>query len=64
MSKKRLTLAVTVSVPKWMTKAHAAREVRTLINDQCGYLSAGPNGEPFDYPDFRAVAVKPAKKEG
>lgn len=63
MSKKRIALAVTVSAPDWMTKAQASREVRTLINEQCNWMSAGPYGEQVDEGTVRAVAVKPMKKD-
>lgn len=64
MTRKRITFAVTATVPEWMTKPQAAREVRTLINEQCNWLSAGPLGEQVDETTVRAVAVKPMKKEG
>lgn len=38
MKRKRVTMAVTVSVPRWMTTAQARREVRTLINHQSNWL--------------------------
>lgn len=54
---KRITMAVTVSVPRWMSSSQARREVRSLINHQAGWLSHGP-----DYEDVtvRAVKVGPA----
>lgn len=61
MTRKRITFAVTVSVPDWMTKAQVSREVRSLINEQCNWMSAGPLGEPLDDGDIRAVAVKATK---
>ncbi|SCM79912.1 hypothetical protein KL86PLE_90704 [uncultured Pleomorphomonas sp.] len=64
MTRKRITLAVTVTIPEWMTKRLAGREVRTLINEQCNWLSGGPYGEQVDETTVRAVAVKPMKKEG
>lgn len=46
MAKRRtLTMTVTVTVPAWMTQAQARREVRTIINHQCNWLSHGPNFE-------------------
>lgn len=51
--RKEVTLLVRVTVPADMTKTDAAREVRTLINDQCNW-SAEPG-------DVRARACKPAK---
>ena len=44
-TRKEVLMMVTVSVPAWMTAAQARREVRTLINEQSGYLSHGPNYE-------------------
>lgn len=54
--RKQITMTVTVSVPRWMTAAQARREVRTLINDQCNYMSHGPN---FDDVEVKARAVRP-----
>jgi len=46
MSKRKIVrMVVDVSVPVWMSPRDAQREVRTLINEQCGYLSNGPHGE-------------------
>lgn len=42
-SLKPVSMIVTASVPTWMTAAQARREVRTLINEQCNFLSHGPN---------------------
>lgn len=38
-TRKVIAMAVTVSVPTWMTAAEARREVRTLINNQSNWLS-------------------------
>jgi hypothetical protein len=61
--KKTFDLTVTVSVPAWMTKAEARREVRTLINHQCNYMTgkAGPGPFEFHYlgtDDVRARRVR------
>ncbi len=58
---KLVNLALTVSVPSWMTAAQARREVRTLINDHCNWMSQGPQGEEFDDDAVRAVAVRHRK---
>ncbi len=58
MKMKLVKMHVTVNVPAWMTAAQARREVRTLINEQCGYLGHGPG-----YADatVKAKSVKSAK---
>lgn len=58
-----MTFSISVSVPDWMTKAQAGREVRTLINEQCNWMSAGPYGEEVDETTVHAMAVKPMKRE-
>lgn len=52
--RKALTMSVTVTVPHWMTAAQARREVRSLINDQCGYMIDG--GPQNDYADATVKA--------
>jgi uncharacterized protein YbjT (DUF2867 family) len=37
--KKTHSFTITVTAPAFLTKAEVAREIRTLINDQCHYLS-------------------------
>jgi hypothetical protein len=44
-NKKTVRMIVELVVPKWMTPAQARREVRSLINDMCGYMSSGPDGQ-------------------
>lgn len=44
-ARKEVTMTVTVSVPAWMNRAQAKREVRTLVNDQCNYMDHGPDLE-------------------
>lgn len=53
---KVVTMELAVTVPKWMTVAQARREVRTLINEQCGYLSHGPD---YDDATIRVKSVGP-----
>jgi hypothetical protein len=48
--RKEVSLLVRVTVPASMTKAEAAREVRTLISDQCNYAA--------DYDDVRVKACR------
>lgn len=43
--RKEVEMTVVVSVPTWMTKAQARREVRSLINHQANWMSHGPNYE-------------------
>ena len=47
---KYVYVALTLRVPKWMTKMQAAREVRTLVNEQRNYMSHGA--------DYEEVIVK------
>lgn len=55
---KRVTMLVTVTVPRWMTAAHARREVRTNILHKSDWLNAGPDYQQFD--GIKRVAVRPA----
>lgn len=57
--RKQVTMSVTVSVPSWMTAAQARREVRTLINDQCNFLSSGPMELGWPGVDVKARQVRP-----
>ena len=56
--RKQITMSVTISAPGWMTAAQARRKVRTLINEQWGYMNHGP-----DHADLavRTRAVRPVK---
>lgn len=47
MSRQRQyhSMTVTVSAPSAMSPAQVRREVRSLINEQCNYLSVAPDGE-------------------
>jgi len=56
-TRKRVTMQVTVSVPTWMTAREARREVRTLINEQCNYMSLGQDDQQVDPDTVRAVRV-------
>ena len=60
MAKKRkhIRMAVTVSVPHWMSASQARREVRTLVNDQSSYMSHGPN---YEEPTVKARKVEAAR---
>ena len=51
-TRKKITMLVTVSVPRHMTPAEARREVRSLITDQCNW-SAG-------HDEVKAVRVAPS----
>lgn len=58
MSKKKITMLVTVSVPDWLSAADARREVRTLLNEQCFYGAMHPEGlDSIDEYNFRAARV-------
>lgn len=62
-SRKRVTMTVTVSCPRWLTAAQARKEVRTLINEQCFYGHTGRNSDRQFWDEvgednFRAVSVK------
>ena len=47
--RKTIKMLVEVSVPKWMTAAHARREVRVSIgSDYSGFLECGPDYEEVD----------------
>jgi hypothetical protein len=59
--RKHIKMTVTLSVPHWMTAAWARREVRELVNNQCNYLSSGPDYEEFY---VRASKVAPVKSGG
>lgn len=56
MAKRRKYVAMTVvvSVPQWLSTADARREVRTMINDRCGWRS------DLDERDVKAIAVRAA----
>lgn len=58
-STKTLTLVVKVRVPKFLTSYQARRKVRTLINDQSGFLCHGPNYEEII---TRAISVRAAPR--
>lgn len=57
--RKELTMSVRVSVPAWMTAAQARREVRTLINQQCNYLTSGPMELGWPEVSVKARQVRP-----
>jgi hypothetical protein len=57
--RKTIELTVTLSVPAWLTKAQAAREVRALINDQAFYgTRKRGTWDEIDDSNFRARSVK------
>ena len=56
---KVVTMLVTARVPAFLSAAEARREVRTLINEQSGFLSHGPNYEEVV---TRAVSVRAAPR--
>lgn len=57
--KKTYDLVVTVSVPHWLSRRQAAKEVRALINDQAfwGHREPGTFNE-IDNTNFRARKVR------
>lgn len=56
--KKQITLTVTLSVPSWLTKAQARKEVRSLINEQAFYGSRKPGTwDEIDQFNFRARKI-------
>lgn len=58
-TRKTIELRVTVSVPLWLSRRQAAKEVRALINDQAfyGHYKPGTFDEIGDH-NFRARKVK------
>jgi hypothetical protein len=67
---KRLRMLVEVTCPDWLDPRDARREVRTLINEQAFYgRQASHQPAPARFleigaQNFRAVAVRPAGREG
>lgn len=57
-TRKTIELRVTVSVPLWLSRRQAAKEVRALINDQAfyGHYKPGTLDEIGDH-NFRARKV-------
>lgn len=53
---RRLTIELTVSTSATITSAEIRREVRTLINDQSGYMECDRDGNEIR---IRAVKVRP-----
>jgi hypothetical protein len=56
---KVVTMLVTARVSKFLTPAEGRREVRTLINNQSGFLCYGPD---FEDVVTRAVSVRAAPR--
>lgn len=57
-TRKTIELRVTVSVPLWLSRRQAAKEVRALINDQAFYGHRnGETWEEIDDHNFRARKV-------
>lgn len=58
-TRKTIDLVVTVSVPTWLSRRQAAKEVRSLINEQAfwGHRKPGTFDEIDDH-NFRARKVK------
>jgi hypothetical protein len=54
---KVVAMLVTARVSAFLTPAQARREVRTLINNQSGFLCHGPNYEDVV---TRAISVRAA----
>lgn len=52
--RKKITMLLTVTVPREMSAAQARREVRTLVSEQCNYSA--------DEGDVKAIGCRPAKK--
>lgn len=65
---KTIDVVVRVRCPKWLTAAHARREIRTLINEQTHYGALNPEtstswaADNIGADNFRAVSVKPLPK--
>lgn len=58
-TRKTIELRVTVSVPLWLSRRQAAKEVRALINDQAFYGHCnGETWEEIDQYNFRARKVE------
>jgi hypothetical protein len=53
MKHKYVTMVVTVAVPAGQTAAWARKEVRTLINEQCGFHS--------DPGDVKVGSIRPSQ---
>ena len=54
MTRKRIKMLVTVTVPKEMSAAEARKEVRSLITHQANWAA--------EYDEVKAVAVQPASR--
>ncbi|XAI96368.1 hypothetical protein [Microcystis phage Mae-JY30] len=52
-TRKKVTMLLTVSVPREMSAAEARREVRTLVNEQCNYS--------LDEGEMKVAKLAPAK---
>lgn len=55
---KELYVTVKLVVPTWLTKAEAKREVRTLINEERGYMG----GKVVDG-DYKELHIKAKRVE-
>lgn len=55
-TRKRVTMLVTVSVPRDVTAAHARREVKTLVGSACNWS--------LDPDDVKVISIKPATARG
>jgi hypothetical protein len=53
-ARKKVTMLLTVSVPREMSPADARREVRSLVNEQCNYSA--------DYGAVKVRGLRPAKE--
>ncbi len=58
MKTKIITIQVEVKVPVFLTKRETVREVRTLINEQSGWLSGKYIGDDWFEIEIKTKKVK------
>lgn len=58
LRRKTITISVTLSVKAGITKAEAKREVRSLVNDECGYHSSWSMGDYASGGDVRIRSIR------
>lgn len=63
MKTKLVRMDLTVRVQHWMTAEQARREVRTMINEQCGYMSTGPMELGWPEVTVRVSKLRPAARK-
>ena len=62
-TRKLVTMAITVSAPAWMNVAAVRREVRSLIDDQCNWLSYGPGDQEVDGKTIQVRKIEPVRRD-